>query len=138
MFELGQTVWDVVAGEGTVIAINTGYTNPVLVEFTNGSGSSYTHDGKRHEDYAIPTLYPYPVEIVKKMTKPTVNWYQVNSRYTYIAPDESGTCWVYEHEPILIEAEWARSRGECTPADCLQSLVPGTCSWDDSLVERPK
>ena len=137
MFELGQKVWDVVAGEGTVIAISTGYTYPVLVKFTDGSGSSYTRDGKRLVFYEIPALYPYPVEIVKKMTKPTVNWDHVNSRYNYLAQDKEGACWVYEHVPILIEDEWASSRGDCTPADCLQSLVPGTCFWKESLVKRP-
>ena len=70
-------------------------------------------------------------------TKPSIDWNHVSSEYNYLAQDKSGTCWVYEHVPILIEDEWASSRGDCTPADCLQSLVPGTCSWINSLVERP-
>ena len=138
MFEVGQEVWDVLCGEGTVDRIiYKGYTYPVLVKYTDGGECTYTSDGREHGNHMIPTLYPYPVEIVKKVTKPTVNWDHVNSRYNYLAQDESGTCWVYEHVPILIEDEWASSRGDCTPVDCLQSLVPGTCSWEDSLVERP-
>lgn len=137
MFEVGQCVWDVLHGEGTVSSIGKNCTYPVIVKFTNNEECSYTSDGKRYAEHLIPALYAYPVEIVKKMTKPTVNWNHVNSRYKYLAQDESGTCWVYEHVPILIEDEWASSRGDCTPADCLQSLVPGSCFWKDSLVERP-
>lgn len=137
MFEVGQRVWDVLHGEGTVIRADETYAYPVCVKFANDVGYTYTLDGKFGDDYEIPALYPYPVEITKKVTKPTVNWDHVNSRYNYLAQDKEGACWVYENIPILIEGEWASSRGDCTPADCLQSLVPGTCSWEDSLVERP-
>ena len=137
MFKVGQPVWDILHGEGTVLRADETHTYPVRVKFTNGGEASYTLDGKYCDEHSIPALYPYHVEITKKVTKPTVNWDHVNSRYNYLAQDESGTCWVYEHVPILIEDEWASSRGDCTPADCLQSLVPGTCDWKDSLVERP-
>ena len=137
MFKVGQPVWDILQGGGTVIRADETSAYPVSAKFANGTEHTYTFDGKFGDDYEIPALYPYPVEITKKVTKPTVNWDHVNSRYNYLAQDESGTCWVYEHVPILIEDEWASSRGDCTPVDCLQSLVPGTCSWEDSLVERP-
>ena len=138
MFKVGQPVWDILHGEGTVLRADETCTYPVRVKLTNGKEAAYTLDGRYFENHAIPALYPYPIEITKKVTKPTVNWDHVNSRYNYLAQDESGTCWVYEHVPILIEDEWASSRGDCTPADCLQSLVPGTCFWKDSLVERPE
>ena len=137
MFEVGQKVWDVLHGEGTVLRADKTYAYPVCVKFANGVECTYTLDGKYCDEHTIPALYPYPVEITKKVTKPSINWDHVNSRYNYLAQDESGTCWVYEHVPILVEDEWASSRGDCTPVDCLQSLVPGTCSWEDSLVERP-
>ena len=137
MFKVEQPVWDILQGEGTVIRVDEMHTYPVRVKFTNGNENSYTLDGKYCDKHSIPALYPYPVEITKKVTKPTVNWDHVSSRYNYLAQDESGTCWVYEHVPILIEDEWASSRGDCTPADCLQSLVPGSCFWKDSLIERP-
>lgn len=138
MFKVGQPVWDVLAGEGVISRINKDSHYPVIVKLSDGSERTYTIDGKSMNSDEPPSLYPYPVEITKKVTKPTVNWNHVNSRYNYLAQDESGTCWVYENVPILIEDEWASSRGDCTPADCLQSLVPGTCSWEDSLVERPE
>lgn len=138
MSKVGQSVWDILHGEGIVLRDET-YTYPARVKFTNGKEATYTLDGRYFEDHAIiPALYPYHVEITKKVTKPTVNWDHVNSRYNYLAQDKEGTCWVYEHVPILLEDQWASSRGYFTLADCLQSLVPGTCSWDDSLVERPK
>lgn len=135
MFEIGQKVWCVIFGEGVVRNFASGTRFPLVVEF-NGKLEYYTLDGKYVLNSA-QALFPHPVGVIKKVTKPTVNWNHVNSRYNYLAQDESGTCWVYEHVPILIEDEWASSRGDCTPADCLQSLVPGTCSWIDSLVERP-
>ena len=139
MFEVGQRVWDVLCGEGKVVEVETYDCNyPVVAEFDDGCRESYTRDGKKNGALKNPSLYPYPVEVVKKITKPSVNWDHVNSRYNYLAQDEGGTCWVYEHAPILIEDEWVSSRGDCTPANCLQSLVPGTCSWEDSLVERPE
>ena len=35
MFEVGQCVWDVLHGEGTVASIGKNYTYPVIVKFTN-------------------------------------------------------------------------------------------------------
>ena len=136
MFEFKQKVWCVMFGAGVVrniLATDTRF--PLVVEF-DGKLECYTLDGK----YVLNTaqaLFPHPVEVIERATKPTINWDHVNSRYKYLAQDESGTCWVYENVPILIEDEWASSRGDCTPADCLQSLVPGTCDWKDSLIERP-
>ena len=136
MFELGQKVWCVMFGPGVVRTILTSDTRfPLVVDF-DGKLECYTLDGK----YVLNTaqvLFPHPVAVIEKLTKPTINWEHVNAKYNYLAQDELGTCWAYEHVPILAGDEWASSRGDCTPADCLQSLVPGTCNWEDSLVERP-
>ena len=143
MFTEGQRVWCAIFGAGVVTRIRqkAEVDYPVVVLFNSNDDEIvviYAADGKYHKAGNV-TLFPYPVKIVQDeiTTKPSINWDHVNSRYSYLAQDESGTCWVYEHVPILIEDEWASSRGDCTPADCLQSLVPGTCSWFDSLVERP-
>ena len=139
MFKVGQKVWCAIYGAGVVAEVDgeSAVGNYCIdVKFKDGLSISYTNDGKYHKGGNV-TLFPYPIEIVKAITKPSIDWSHVNSRYNYLAQDDTGTCWVYEHVPILIEDEWASSRGDCTPADCLQSLVPGTCSWIDSLVERP-
>ena len=137
MFEVGQKIWDVVRGEGRVVRIDNDLDYPVVVDFDTGRRESYATDGKYAEYDENISLYHYPVEVIKKMAKPTVNWDHVHSRYNYLAQDKEGTCWVYENIPIPREVEWVSGRGDCTSADCLQSLVPGTCSWEDSLVERP-
>ena len=142
MFNEGQTVWCLIYGQGVVTDIDskrTEETYPVFVKFQNYDELhiSYTMEGKFHSQGNV-TLFPHPVEVVKSVTKPSIDWSHVSAEYNYLAQDESGTCWVYEHVPILIEDEWASSRRDCTPADCLQSLVPGTCFWKDSLVERPE
>ena len=137
MFEIGQKVWDVIRGRGVVVRIDNDLDYPVVVDFDTGRSESYATDGKYAEYDENISLYHYPVEVIKKMAKPTVNWDHVHSRYNYLAQDKEGTCWVYENIPIPREVEWVSGRGDCTPVDCLQSLVPGTCSWEDSLVERP-
>ena len=139
MFKKGQKVWCLIYGQGVVVEVDgenacRGYD--IIVKFNDDFTINYTSDGKYCVEGNV-TLFPHPVEVIKSVTKPTVNWDHVSSRYNYLAQDESGTCWVYEHVPILIEDEWASSRGDCTPADCLQSLVPGSCFWKDSLIERP-
>lgn len=140
MFKKDQKVWCAMFGEGVVTKIHHESEGAyrVVVSFKGRRVGTYTTDGKYSVDRNA-TLFPYPVKIVQdeSATKPSINWEHVNSRYKYLAQDEIGTCWVYEHVPILIEDEWVSSRGDCTPADCLQSLVPGTCFWKDSLVERP-
>ena len=64
MFQVGQKVWDVVRGEGVVTDILKREEYPVTVEFDDEE-EFYTADGKYHEDYAFPSLYPYEPKIVK-------------------------------------------------------------------------
>jgi hypothetical protein len=61
-------VWDVVAGEGTVIGINSNpcVPYPISVKFGNGIIKLYTRDGKDNANDLIPSLYPYKVKIVKE------------------------------------------------------------------------
>lgn len=136
MFEVGQKVWDVIAGEGTVDRIYKGYTYPVLVKFIDGGEGAYTIDGKEHENHEVPTLYPYPVEIVRKITKPSINWEHVHNKFKWVAQDSEGGCWLYEDKPVEGEGEWKCSSGDCTSAEGLISLTLGICDWKDSLVAR--
>jgi hypothetical protein len=137
MFKVDQKVWDVIAGEGTVAAVGQGAClYPVFVKFTAGSNSSYTSDGKRNEHY-IQSLYPYPVEIVKKVTKPSINWDHVHSRYNYLAEDSCGAVFLYKEEPFIALNSWAIQGGEAIVAHMFASYVKGTCDWKDSLVKRP-
>ena len=138
MFEVGQKVWDIIAGGGTVDRIYKGYTYPVLVKFADGGEGAYTTDGKEHENHTIPTIYPYPVEIVKKITKPAIDWEHVHNKFKWIAQDAEGGCGLYEDRPDKIDGEWVCSSGDCTSAEGFISLIPGTCDWKDSLVARPE
>lgn len=138
MFEVGQKVWDVIAGGGTVDRIYKGYTYPVLVKFTDGGKGAYTTDGKEHENHEVPTLYPYPVEIVKKITKPSINWEHVRGEYKFLAQDVDGSAWLYWEEPKLCDVGWYAELGDFALADSHVSYTTGTCDWKDSLVARPK
>ena len=139
MFEVGQKVWDVIAGGGTVYRIYKGSTYPVLVKFADGGEGAYTTDGKEHENHEVPTLYLYPVEIVKKVTKPTIDWEYVHSTYNYLAADETGNVWLYSKEPTIdVDGYWNVELGAIALADTHASFSPGTCDWKDSLVARPK
>lgn len=138
MFEVGQKVWDVVVGEGVVSLIRKDFTHPVVVAFKDGGDRTYTTDGKSIRTNEKPSLYPYPVEIVKKVTKPSIDWEHVRDEYNYLAQDANGNAWLYWEEPGLSEDHWVAARGECAEAHSHVSYTPGTCDWKDSLVARPK
>jgi hypothetical protein len=139
MFEVGQRVWDVTAGEGVVLCTRDWIPyKPVVVRFKDEQERTYSVDGKR--DLVMdenPSLYPYPVEIIKKDSKPSIDWEHVRSKFRWIAQDAEGGCWLYEERPDKINGEWVCSSGDCTSAEGFVSLAPGTCDWKDSLIERP-
>jgi hypothetical protein len=138
MFEVGQKVWDVVRGEGRVVRVDSSLNYPVIVKFVCGGNHSYTADGKSHEAHENPSLYPYPVETVKKVTKPSINWGHVRGEYNYLAQDIDGSAWLYWEEPKLGEVGWDVALGDFALADSHVSYTPGTCDWKESLVERPE
>ena len=138
MFKVGQKVWDVLHGEGTVLRADKAYTYPVCVKFANGVEYTYTPDGKYTSEHALPSLYPYPVEVVKKMTRPSVNWEHVRGEYKFLAQDVDGSAWLYWEKPRLGGDHWVTTRGECAEAHSYASYIPGTCDWKDSLVARPE
>ena len=138
MFEFKQKVWCVMFGAGVVRDILASATRfPLVVEF-NGKLECYTLDGK----YVIndaQTLFPHPVEIVKKVVKPSINWDHVHGKYNYLAADDMGNAWLYGKEPTIDDdgGYWDVELGELALADTHASYIPGTCDWKDSLVERP-
>lgn len=139
MFEVGQKVWDVVRGEGVVVDVRKCVcTYSVVVSFGSGRSESYTADGKCKEEHEKPSIYQYPVEVIKKVTKPSINWEHVHDKFKWIAQDAEGGCWLYEDSPVEDEGEWKCSSGDCTAAEGFVSLVHGSCNWEDSLVTRPE
>ena len=138
MFEVGQRVWDVIRGHGVVVSIDNDLDYPVVVVLDTGRCESYTTDGKYAEYDKNISLYPYPVEITKKVTKPSIDWNHVHDKFEWIAQDSEGGYWLYEERPDKIDGEWVCSSGDCTSAEGFSSLIPGTCDWKDSLVARPE
>lgn len=138
MFQLGQKVWDVICGEGKVVEVLTGSCNyPVVVEFDNGSRESYTQEGVVNKSLKKPSLYTFPVEIVKKVTKPSINWEHVRKDFKFLAQDSNGNAYLYWEKPALATAGWEPTRGDFAEAQSYASYTPGTCDWQYSLVERP-
>lgn len=136
-WEVGQKVWDVVAGEGVVSCIDKEFNYPVGVKFSDGNGRTYTADGKYVDCYETPSLYPYPVEIVRKITKPSIDWEHVDSKFNYLAEDSSGEAFLYEKEPILSLDFWGIQGGKVSAVYMFATYIPGTCVWKESLVARP-
>ena len=137
MFEFKQKVWCVMFGEGVVRNILASDTRfPLVVEF-NGKLECYTLDGK----YVLNTaqaLFPHPIEITKKIVKPSINWDNVHSKFNYLAQDADGSAWLYAEKPqINHSSHWSAVLGGPAKADSHASYDPGTCDWKDSLVERP-
>ena len=68
MFKVGQKVWDVVRGEGVVVDVKPyDCKYPVIVNFARMSAITYTEEGKDYTVHEKPSIYPYPVEVVKKV-----------------------------------------------------------------------
>lgn len=137
MFKVDQPVWCVMFGKGVVTRIiNTDDTYPLLVEFPGKRVEVYTLDGKFRPD-ARQALFPYPVEVVMKVTKPSINWEHVTHKFKFLLKDIGGEYWLYEEKPIKTTGGWKYINGDYTPAEGFISFIPGNCDWKDSLVERP-
>ena len=140
MFKVNQKVWCAIYGAGVVARIRqeAEVDYPVVVEFkSNGDENviTYTADGKYHEAGNV-TLFPYPVEITKAITKPSIDWSHVSEDFKWLAMDEDGESYLYSGKPSLGEWQW-RSILRLAVADHFSSFTPGTCDWRDSLVKRP-
>ena len=138
MFKVGQKVWCAMFGEGEVTKIITNNTcYPVEVSFGGSVPEIYTLDGKFHS-WANQTLFPYPVEIIKKVAKPYINWEHVDSKFNYLAEDANGDAFLYEKEPFVTVTAFGSRGGEIAEVHMFASYVKGTCDWKESLVKRPE
>ena len=104
MFIENQTVWCAMFGKGVVARINPkGAKFPVVVNFGGLMERCYSLEGKYEQLYATqPTLFPYPVEIVKKVTKPSIDWDHVAPKYKYLSEDSDGIAFLYDGEPYVL------------------------------------
>ena len=140
MFEKGQKVWCAIYGAGVVKRIreNKEVDYPVLVVFNRNDDENvitYTADGKYFAAGNV-TLFPYPIEITKAATKPSIDWSHVNVHFKWLAMDADGKFHIYTDKPLQGNQQWTTNL-PCTPAIHFDSFVPGTCNWKDSLVKRP-
>ena len=140
MFIENQTVWCAMFGKGVVARISDkGAKFPVVVNFGGLMERCYSLEGTYEQLYVTqPTLFPYPIEIVKKVTKPSINWEHVRSVFKYLAQDEDGSAWLYSEKPASDEYGWDAPQGEYTTVHSQASYTPGTCDWKDSLIKRPE
>ena len=136
MFKVNQKVWCAIYGAGVVVEIHQSAAYPVEVRFNNGQICVfYTSDGKYYADGSI-VLFPYPIEIVKAVTKPTIDWSHVSPEYNYLAQDENGDGYLCGKNPHRKNTAWTME-SPYIRATTFTSYEPGTCDWKDSLVERP-
>ena len=139
MFKVNQKVWCAIYGAGVVARIRQEEVDyPVVVVFNRNDGESvvtYTSDGKYPEAGNV-TLFPYPVEIVKAVTKPSIDWSHVSEDFQYLAMDEGGLHHLFAEKPDPIAVEWT-TYALYIYAGHFASFISGTCDWRDSLVKRP-
>ena len=137
MFTEGQKVWCAIYGAGVVVEIHQeGRVKcPVEVRFNNERTCVYTSDGKYYDDSNI-VLFPYPIEITKAVTKPSIDWSHVGEYFQYLAMDSGGNGYLCGKNPHYDNTIWLME-APYIPATAFTSYVPGTCDWKDSLVERP-
>ena len=141
MFTEGQEVWCAIYGAGVVKRIRqeSGVEYPVIVLVNSNTDDesvvTYTNDGKYHKGGNV-TLFSYPVEIVKAITKPSIDWDHVSSEYGYLFQDSDGEGYLCGEEPSRVKSGW-NVESPYISATTFTSYEPGTCDWKDSLVERP-
>ena len=141
MFVKDQKVWCAIYGAGVVKRIRqeAEVDYPVVVVFNRNDDENvvtYTNDGKYHVEGNV-TLYPHPVEIVKSVTKPSIDWSHETPEYNYLTQDANGDGYLCGKNPQRMSTTW----GMETPyirATAFTSYEPGTCDWCDSLVKRPE
>ena len=138
MFEVGQKVWCAICGAGVVTEIQHASEGAYTVEvgFNDVLVASYTSDGKYYAEGNV-TLFSYPIEIVKAITKPSIDWDHVSEDFQYLAMDVRGLHHLFAEKPERISAEWV-THAPYIYADHFASFTPGTCDWKDSLVKRPE
>lgn len=137
MFKKDQKVWCAMFGEGVVTEIHHESEGAyrVVASFKGGNVATYTTDGKYSVNSNV-TLFPYPVEIVKAITKPSIDWDHVSEKFQYLAMESGGLHYLFTEKPDPISVGWT------TPAlyiyaEHFASFSAGTCHWRDSLVKRP-
>ena len=146
MFKKGQTVWCLIYGQGVVTEVDEDYidedriedTYSVFVKFQNNGDHfniSYNTDGRYCLESNV-TLFPYPVEVVKAATKPSIDWSHVSPEYNYLAQDENGEGYLCGKNPHRMNVTWSMETPNIR-ATTFTSYTPGTCDWKDSLVKRP-
>ena len=141
MFKVNQKVWCAIHGEGIVKRIRqeSGIKYPVIVLVNSNTDDEnvviYTADGKYHEAVNA-SLFPYPVEIVKATTKPSIEWSHVSENLQYLAMDSGGLHHLFAEKPEPIAVEWT-THALYIYAGHFASFSAGTCHWRDSLVKRP-
>ena len=140
MFKKGQKVWCLIYGQGVVKEVDgenacRGYD--IIVKFNDDFSINYTSDGKYCVEGNV-TLFPHPVEVIKSVTKPMIDWNHVNENFRYLVMDECGQHWLTTNCPTILTTpeRWICS-GVAQSAGQFASLIPGTCNWKDSLVKRP-
>ena len=143
MFTEGQEVWCAIYGAGIVKRIRqeSGVEYPVVVLNNSNTDDesvvTYTNDGKYHKEGNV-TLFPYPIEIAKAVTKPSINWSHVKDEYKWLLVGADGSAYVCEDEPRPCNnGYWYSPKGSPSEVNGLASYIPGTCDWRDSLVKRP-
>ena len=140
MFKVGQKVWCLIYGQGVVTEIHDvcyAEMYSVFAKFQKEDELNicYTADGRFHNQGNV-TLFPYPIEVIKSVTKPSIDWSHVSSEYNYLAQDSNGDGYLCGKNPHRMSMAWSME----TPirATAFTSYVPGTCDWRNSLVKRPK
>ena len=141
MFKVNQEVWCAIYGAGVVKRIRqeSGVDYPVVVGFNSSDDENvvtYSNDGKYHNEGNV-TLFTYPVEITKAVTKPSIDWSHVGEYFQYLAMDSGGNGYLCGKNPHYDNTIWLME-APYIPATAFTSYVPGTCDWKDSLVKRPE
>ena len=109
MFKVNQKVWCLIFGQGVVAEVDDedslgSYC--IDVKFKDDLSISYTSDGKVYAEGNV-TLFPHPVEVIKSVTKPSIDWSHVSSEYNYLAQDSNGDGYLCGKSPHRMSFTWS-------------------------------
>lgn len=84
-------------------------------------------------------LFNYRVK-PKIIEKPSINWDHVSDEFNYLTVDTQGDktwSYLYKNKPYWDDGWCSMHGGDCETACVFESLNPGNCEPQDSLVCRP-
>jgi hypothetical protein len=113
---IGDRVWSIVRGWGTVVRISNAYTYPLIVGYNDSTEGAYTFDGLANVDHINPELFWDEVKI--EIPEKPLQKLEVDTKVIVWNDDSSG--------------EYNRYFSHLNEDGKIRCFADGTTSWSSS------